>query len=111
MKRPYWIVLVLLSVCCCLLATVALAESARLEPSGAGVWKLIDAKGNAIGSLKKTEEDNYALSDAEGEYVGIILKSGSLKTPGIHTQISPKVARLYLDALDALKGLKPPAKF
>lgn len=86
-----------------LYSSLASAEEISIESTGESQWTIHGDSDAPIGTLKKTEDGNFSLYNAEGGYVGIILaESKKLRPPGLHTAIGPAEARLYLDALKVL---------
>ena len=71
-------------------------------------WQMQNKKGDMIGTLKK-EGDVYRFFDKNQEFMGSILESKRLMPKGYRsrsTKISPELAQLYLDILEALKTIK-----
>jgi hypothetical protein len=71
-------------------------------------WEMQNKKGEIIGTLKK-EGDVYRFFDNNQDFMGSILESKQLMPKGFHgrtTKISPELAQLYLDLLEALKTIK-----
>ena len=83
-----------------------LAEGVTLKAKGKHEWEMYNRNGDFVGTLQKTEEDNFTFFDEEGNYLGLILKSGKWKPKGVNPRITPEDARLYLDVLEAIKAIK-----
>jgi|SRR5208337_5043611 len=88
------------------LVSEGLAEELILKASNQGEWLIYDSTGQEIGTLALVEEGAYSIRPKGGQYLGIIRANGDLQMTGRHPVMSPSEARLYLDALDAIKALK-----
>ncbi len=82
------------------------AEELILKATNQGEWLIYDSTGQEIGTLALVEDGAYSIRPKGGQYLGIIRSNGDLQMTGRHPVMSPSEARLYLDALDAIKGLK-----
>ena len=87
-------------------ASQGLADELILKASNPGEWLIYDSRGQELGTLALVEEGAYSIRPKGGQYLGIIRSNGDLQMTGRHPVMSPSEARLYLDALDAIKGLK-----
>jgi hypothetical protein len=88
------------------LASAGLADELVLKASNPGEWLIYDSAGQEMGTLALVEEGAYSIRPKGGQYIGIIRANGDLQMTGRHPVMSPSDARLYLDALDAIKTLK-----
>lgn len=87
-------------------ASLSGADEITLKASGEGKWVMLDSGGQEIGTLAKVEEGAYSILPKGGQYLGIIKSDGTLQLTGRHPTITPSEARLYLDALEAIKTLQ-----
>ncbi len=76
-----------------------------LKPVKPGEWSMQSKDGQRIGTLRTMEEGAYSVQLPNGEYMGIILKSGELKKPGRHPSITPDEAKLYIEIWEAIRKL------
>jgi hypothetical protein len=67
---------------------------------------MLDADGQSLGTLKSIEDGAFTVQFSNGDYLGIILKTGELKKPGRHPTVTEQEAQFYLDVLRAIKKLK-----
>jgi hypothetical protein len=64
---------------------------------------------DVVATFKKTEEGTYGLYNAEGTYVGAILRSGKFRARDAgkrRSSITPEAAQLYLEALNAIRAMQ-----
>lgn len=71
-----------------------------------GTWKILNSKGEQVGTLRTAEDGAYSVQLPSGDYMGFILKTGDLKKTQRHPLISPAEARLYLDIWAAIRKMK-----
>jgi hypothetical protein len=94
----------------CLIGMPAFGEGVSLKQKAEGKWLLVDDKGNNIGSITKTEAEGFRIENAAGEFGGNIWSTGNWTPPGAWRKrrliITPETARLYIDALEALRANK-----
>lgn len=76
-----------------------------LKPSKPGEWAMLTKDGQRIGTVRTMEEGAYSVQLPNGEYLGIILRSGELKKPGRHPSITPDEARLFIETWEAIQKL------
>lgn len=96
----------LLSIFFLLLSQQAFADELNLTKVNQGEWKIQDSSGQAIGTLKRIEDEAFSVQLSAGDYFGIILKTGELKKTGRHPSFTESDAKLYLDLLKAIKKIK-----
>jgi hypothetical protein len=89
-----------------LLSQQAFADEITLNQVNKGAWKITDSGGQPVGTLKSVEDGAFSVQFTNGEYLGLILKTGDLKKPGRHPLVTEQEAQLYLDILKAIKKLK-----
>jgi hypothetical protein len=87
-------------------ASVGLADELIVKPSKPGEWILYDATDQEVATLALVEDGAYSIRPKGGQYLGIIRANGDLQMTGRHPVMSPSDAQLYLDAVDAIKGIK-----
>ncbi|SPD76307.1 exported hypothetical protein [uncultured Desulfobacterium sp.] len=71
-------------------------------------WEMQNKTGEKIGTLKR-DQGVYRFFDNNQEFMGSILESKQLMPKGFRsrsTKITPELAQLYLDLLDAIKTIK-----
>lgn len=74
----------------------------QLKP---GEWKMLAPGGQQVGTLRTMEEGAYSVQLSNGQYLGIIMKTGELKKPGRHPSITPDEAKFYLETWEAIQKL------
>ncbi|MCE5335488.1 MAG: hypothetical protein LLG06_12970 [Desulfobacteraceae bacterium] len=81
-------------------------EEVTLKQTKPGEWTIIRPSGEMAGTLKRVENGAYSIQLANGQYFGIILKTGELQSNRRHALFTPDEAQLYLDALKAIRNMK-----
>lgn len=105
--RKVFIAACMVLLCSGMLSTLSFAGKITLNPQSAIEWTIQDSEGRSIGTLRRMEEeDAYSVQMKDGQYLGIITKTGELQMPRRHPLLRPEEARLYIDVLDALPSLK-----
>ncbi len=105
--RKVFIAACMVLLCSGMLSTLSFAGKITLNPQSEIEWAIQDSEGRNIGTLRRMEEeDAYSVQMKDGQYLGIITKTGELQMPRRHPLLRPEEARLYIDVLDALPGLK-----
>jgi hypothetical protein len=104
MKKTLTLMLFPLLLTC--FASLSVADEITLKASGEGKWVMLDSGGEEIGTLAKVEQGAYSILPKGGQYIGIVKSDGTLQLTGRHPTITPSQARLYLDALEAIKTLQ-----
>lgn len=82
------------------------AEDLTIKLSSKDTWKVLTEGGQQVATLRAAEDNAYSVQLMSGEYMGFILRDGSLKKPQRHPRISPDEARLYLDIWAAIQKMK-----
>lgn len=91
---------------CFMFIQLAAAEELTIKKADQGTWKILNAKGDQVGTLRTAEEGAYSVQLPSGDYMGFIMKTGELKKPQRHPLISPAEAQLYLDIWAAIQKMK-----
>lgn len=85
------------------------AESVKVEKIGEHEWNIINSNGEFVGTIKSESLRTFTFYATTGMLMGTILETGAWQ-PRLYrsrnTLIQPEEARLYLDALEAVKILK-----
>jgi hypothetical protein len=100
------IFLVTITILFSLSSLFVLADEIRLKAKEEHEWEMYNQDDDFVGVLQKTEEGNFTFFDKDGNYLGLILKSEKWKPKGVNPKITPEDAKLYLNALEAIKGMK-----
>ncbi|MHC1726050.1 MAG: hypothetical protein AB9866_08620 [Syntrophobacteraceae bacterium] len=93
-------------LCSSMLPLHCFAGSITLKPNSEGEWAIQDSKEQPLGVLRRAEDESFSIQLKDGQFLGLITKTGELQMPRRHPLLKPDEARLYLDVLDALPGLK-----
>ena len=86
------------------------AESKRVIQISDNEWDILNNEGGVVGRLQSDSKTSFKFYDTSGLFIGTILESGGWQHRLYrkrNTQITPEEARLYLDALRAIAGIRP----
>jgi len=98
--------LLIITIFICFGSLSVFGDEIFVKSKGKHEWEVYNQSGDSIGALKKTEEGNFIFFDEQGNYSGLILKSGQWKPKGLKPKITPRAAKLYLDVLEAIELIK-----
>ncbi len=93
----------------CFSALPAFPEQITPTQKGDAKWEMYGANGGFVGTLERTEKGSFKFFNEDGNYLGLILESGTLLPKDAsrsYTRITPEEARFYLDVLKAIATIK-----
>ena len=93
----------------CFSVLSAFSEQITAKQKGDGEWEMYGVSGGFVGTLKRTEKGSFKFFDKDGNYIGLILESGTYiprDASRSYTRITPEEARFYLDVLRAIDTIK-----
>ncbi len=104
--KKHLLPIVLVFVFCFMFVQYAAAEDLTIKKVDEKTWKILNAKGELVGTLRPADEGAFSVQLPSGDYMGFILKTGELKKPQRHPLITPAEAKLYLDIHAAIQKMK-----